>query len=77
MEHIHKHKKEWMTMIAGTFLTAAGTSLFFTPGEIVCGGVSGLSTVLYHMLSIPIGISYAVMNGFLLLEGIRMLGREL
>ncbi len=63
-------------VVIGAFLTAAATVVFFTPNKIVCGGVSGISTILYHLFSLPMGVSYAVINIALLLVGFRFLGRE-
>ncbi len=71
-----KHFTDFLMMLVGTFLTAAGTSIFFAPNKIVCGGISGISTVLYYLTSIPIGTSYAIMNGILLLAGIKVLGKD-
>ncbi len=76
LEYVRGNYRNWLMMIAGTFLTAAGTSLFFTPAKIVCGGVSGISTILFHFGGIPIGLSYWGINAVLLLLGIRVLGRE-
>ncbi len=63
-------------LVAGTCLTAMGTVIFFTPNRIVCGGISGVSTILFYVCQLPIGISYAVLNATLLLIGFRVLGRE-
>ncbi len=76
LAYVKANYRKWLMLIVGTFLTAAGTSLFFTPAKIVCGGVSGMSTILYHFANIPIGFSYAVINGILLLLGIKILGKE-
>lgn len=67
---------QFILLLAGTALTSMGTVLFFTPNRIVCGGVSGVTTILYHLSRIPIGLSYAAINAALLLIGIRVLGRE-
>ena len=71
-----KHAKQFILMVIGTFLTATATSVLFAPNKIVCGGVSGISTVLYHTLSIPLGLSYAVINIVLLLLGFKVLGKD-
>ncbi len=80
MEEVKRNKmkyiKDFVMMLAGTFLTAAGISLFFTPNKIVSGGVSGISTILFYVADIPVDLSFAIINGLLLLAGIRILGRE-
>ncbi len=64
------------SLIAGTFLVAAGTVIFFSPNKIVCGGVGGISTILLHTMKIPLSLSYALINVILLLLGLRSLGKE-
>ncbi len=41
-----KTTRDWLIMLAGTFLSAAGTSMFFTPCKIVDGGITSVSTIL-------------------------------
>lgn len=71
-----KHAKQFLLMTIGTFLVAVATSVFYSPNKIVCGGVSGMSTILYHTFSIPLGLSYALINIFLLMLGYKVLGRD-
>ena len=47
-----------------------------TPNKIVCGGVSGVSTILYQTLNIAPGLTYAIINIVLLIVGIKILGKE-
>lgn len=69
-------KKGFLITILGTFLTGMGIGLFLTPNKIVGGGVSGLSTILYHTVKIPPGISFFVINGLFLLIGLKSLGKD-
>lgn len=62
-------------LICGITLTAAAISLFTLPNKIVGGGVSGLSTLLYHTLGVQAGLSNAVMNILLLLIGFKVLDK--
>ncbi len=57
-------------------LTAAAISLFFVPNKIVNGGVSGITTVLFHTLKIPTGLSNFIINLFLLAIGYKILGKS-
>lgn len=68
--------RSYIQIIFGVMLTAAGISLFFTPNKIVSGGVSGISTIFYHMLSVPPGLSYAVINLALLIIAWKVLGKD-
>lgn len=62
--------------ILGTALTGFAVSTFLTPNKIVCGGVSGVSTILYQTMHIEPGLTFAVINIVLLLLGIKFLGKE-
>ncbi len=68
--------KNSLLMIIGAFLTACATMFFFNPNKIVCGGISGVSTILYYIVSLPVGWSYAIINLLLLAVGIKVLGKE-
>ena len=68
--------KNLFTTIFGTVITAAGVSLFLNPNKIVGGGASGVSIIIYNILSLPVGLSFAVINLFLLLLGFKVLGKD-
>lgn len=51
-------------------------SEFYIPNKIVSGGVSGLSTILFHTLGIAPGLSFAVINVVLLAAALRFLGKS-
>lgn len=69
-----KKIREIMLTMLGTLITAAAISLLLTPNKIVCGGMSGVSTILYHTFSLPPGITFAVLNVVLLALGLKVLG---
>lgn len=73
---MNKYLRQLLLMIIGAFLTAIATSVFYTPNKIVCGGVSGMATILYYTWHIPLGLSYAVINIVLLLLGFKVLGKD-
>jgi len=62
--------------LVGPIITAFGISVFFTPNKVVSGGVSGLSTILYHIAKIPPGLSFAVINILFLLISFKVIGKE-
>lgn len=68
--------KSILLTILGTLITGFAIGSFLTPNAIVGGGVSGLSTILYHTLGIAPGVSFYVLNIVLLLLGIRALGKQ-
>ena len=68
--------KRYITILLGEILCALGISLFYTPNKVVNGGVSGTSTILYHVFGIEPGLSYAVINIVLLLLALKWLGKE-
>ncbi len=68
--------KSFIYTILGTALTGFAVSAFLTPNKIVCGGVSGISTILYQTLNIAPGLTFAVINIVFLIFGIKFLGKE-
>ncbi len=62
--------------ILGTAITAFSVSTMLTPNKIVCGGVSGVSTILYQSFNVAPGLTYAIINIALLLIGAKILGKE-
>lgn len=69
-----KKIREILLTILGVLITSAAISLFLTPNKVVCGGVSGISTILYHVFSLPPGLTFATLNVILLLAGLKVLG---
>ena len=67
--------KQNILIVIGTMLTAFSISVFYLPNKIVSGGVSGMSTILYHILKIPASLSYAAINVLLLICAYRIMGR--
>lgn len=68
--------KSILFIILGTMITGFAIGVFLTPNKIVGGGVSGISTILFHTLNIPTGLSFIVLNLALLLLGIKILGKQ-
>jgi len=72
---LNKTKSVLMTIL-GTMTTGFAIGVFLTPNKIVGGGASGLSTILFHTLSIPTGVSFFLINMIFLLIGFKVLGKE-
>lgn len=47
---------------AGVFLTALGLDMFLIPNKIAAGGVSGIATILYYLIDVPVGAAMLVLN---------------
>ena len=41
---------DWIYIVLGTFLTGFGISTFMNPARLAPGGVSGLGTILFHII---------------------------
>ena len=54
--------RKYLTIILGTAMVGFAVSVFYIPNKIVGGGVSGISTILFHTLKIEPGVSFAVIN---------------
>ena len=61
-------------IVFGVLLVAFAISVFYTPNKIVSGGVSGISTILFHTFGIQPGVSFAVINIVLLILAWKFLG---
>lgn len=68
--------KSFIFTVLGTMVTGFGIGVFLTPNKIVGGGVSGLSTILYHTLYVPPGVSFIVINIIFLALGFKLLGKD-
>lgn len=66
---------DYSKIIAGLMLTALGLDLFLVPNKIAAGGISGVATVLHHLMGIPVGGSMLAMNCVLFLIGFMILGK--
>lgn len=67
--------KNYLLALIGIALTAFGYSMFYLPPKIVSGGVTGLSTIIYHAFSVSPGLSYALINFLLLAISFKVLGK--
>ena len=41
-------------VLVGVIIAAAGVSYFLIPAKIAAGGVSGLATVIYYLMRLPL-----------------------
>jgi adenine/guanine phosphoribosyltransferase-like PRPP-binding protein len=59
-----KMLKDYLLIIIGSIITAAGMNVFLIPNKIAPGGVSGIATVIYHLSggTMPVGIVMLALN---------------
>lgn len=65
---------EYFQISFGLLLYVVAWIVFIFPNHLVGGGVTGISTIINYATGINVGISYFVINAFLLLLGFKILG---
>lgn len=70
-----KYGYEILLTIVGCFIMACGTSLFLLPNKLSTGGFSGIATIAYFILNLPMGITILVLNIPLFIIGYLRLGK--
>ena len=66
--------RDYLQMLLGTVIYTIGYTTFLLPYKIVSGGVSGVSTIFFYLTGFPAGNTYFIINAFLLLMAMRVLG---
>lgn len=62
------------SILIGSALTALGLSVFTVPNQIAPGGISGVATVMAHLIRLPVGTLTLVFNVPLMVVAWRRLG---
>ncbi len=68
--------KDILVIALGSYLVTIGINLFLLPNKITTGGASGIATVLYYILNIPMGVTVMLLNIPLFVIAILKLGKE-
>lgn len=63
-------------LVIGTFLMACSTTFFLLPNKLSTGGFSGLSTIAYYLLNIPVGTAMIILNVPLFLLAFFRVGKK-
>ncbi len=73
-----KGLKDYMWIIIGSLITAGAINIFLVPYKIAPGGVTGIATVIYYLISgsIPVGIIMLILNVPLVIFGLKYVGRK-
>lgn len=65
----------WVSFFGGAALFGVAMNMFLSPGKIVMGGITGISTTINYMFpSLPIGVMIMLMNVPLLFLNMRAVG---
>jgi len=59
---LKRYSLTYLKIIIGTFLMAVGIAQFLLPNQLSSGGFSGIATIGYYLLDIPIGLIVLVLN---------------
>lgn len=67
---------EILGTILGSGIMAAGVSLFLLPNQLSSGGFSGIATITYYLLNIPMGTMILILNIPLFILAIYKIGKK-
>lgn len=67
---------ETIGTIVGAFIIAVGVSLFLLPNQLSSGGISGIATITYYLLNIPMGTMILLINVPLFIVSIYKIGKN-
>lgn len=73
-KHNWQIMRDYLLIIAGAFLQAISLRLFLVPAHLASGGVSGISQLINHYTTWPIGLMVFIGNIPLFVIGLRFLG---
>jgi uncharacterized membrane-anchored protein YitT (DUF2179 family) len=71
-----KNILDYGMIMVGSLIMAVGLMLFLIPNKVSAGGVSGISTILYHMFNWPAGITMLALNIPLFIIGVKIFGKK-
>lgn len=73
---------DWFYIVIGTFLTGFGISVFMNPARLAPGGVSGMGTILFHIIedktgkTMELGLIILFLSVPIYLLGLAVFGKE-
>jgi len=67
---------ELMGTILGAFIMAVGVSLFLLPNQLSSGGISGIATITYYLLNLPMGTMIIAINIPLFIMAVFKIGKS-
>ena len=63
-------------LVVGSFLMACSTAFFLLPNKLSTGGFSGIATIAYYFLHVPVGTAMIILNLPLFVIAFFKLGKE-
>ena len=66
--------KDYMFIALGLFVYTIAFTVFLMPYQIVAGGVTGLSAIIYYATGFHLENTYIIINGMLLIVALKILG---
>ena len=66
--------KDYLFITLGLFLYTIAFTVFLMPYQIVTGGVTGLSAIIYYATGFHLENTYIIINGILLMVALKILG---
>lgn len=66
--------RDYAQIILGIFIYTLGYTCFLLPYQIITGGLSGVSTIIYYVAGIHPNLTYLCINGVLILLAGRIMG---
>ncbi len=66
--------REYLGVLLGVLITAAGLDMFLIPNKIAAGGVSGVATIVYYLVEFPVGLTMLAINIPLFIFSIKEMG---
>lgn len=78
-KHLFSEAKDYFYITLGLLLLTIGWTFFLLPYEIVTGGVTGISALIFYATNgnghgVPIMVSYFIINTCLLIVALKILG---
>ena len=67
--------KDYLVITLAILIYTVGWSVFILPNSLVTGGVAGICAIIQYATGFNISYSYAILNGVLLILGVKYLGK--
>jgi len=71
----HERVFAYVQIVLGCTIGALAFPMFLVQHDIAPGGLTGVSTILHYLFSLPIGLTSLALNVPLFIMGYRLLGR--
>lgn len=76
MKKIIKNVLDSIQLVVGTIIMGFGVSIFLLPNQLSSGGFSGIATIFYYCLNIPMGTTIILLNIPLFIMAYLKLGKK-